>query len=227
MHRHHDPKDSFRSHWGDFLDAITDAAIAAGDMCRDAWGMLTAPAPKPQEAVNMEVAADADHAMDLALAVLLSEPANNAHDGRPFTKAVSDFMAAHYQTEGVDLTGAYGPQSPDLITAYIREFQPGWMYKVGTARDLWTFPGAMPAGWEQVGVPARGDIAVIEASEREPFGNLGVVSQVFGRTSYTVSIQVLTQITSPRNRVDFMQYPADVVRGYFRWVGVPVGAAND
>lgn len=219
MHRHHDPKDSFRSHWGDFLDAITDAAIAAGDMCRDAWGMLTVPAPKPQEAVNMEVAADADHAMDLALSVLLSEPANNARDGRPFAKAVSDFMAAHYQTEGVDLTGAYGPQSPDLITAYIREFQPGWMYKVGTARDLWRFPGAMPAGWEKVGVPARGDIAVLEDDQ---FGNLGIVAN--GNNS---EVNVLTQFTSPRLRVDFKQYPSSAVLGYFRWVGVPVGAAND
>jgi hypothetical protein len=163
----------------------------------------------------------ADVAVEDAMAAALEQiqryPADMTHDGRYYHTVVNNFIAEHHGGPGVDLDGAYGPQSPDLITAYIRQFQPGWMFRLGAAAKLWN-QHAMPAGFIAIPAgknvwPERGDILVTPATALEPFGNVGVVAG-----TEAAGARVLTQ--TPEG-CRFHTYPLNYPAGYWRWVGVP------
>jgi hypothetical protein len=220
-------------HTGDFLDAAADAGAALGHMAKDlaaivsggiaarrvrrarAGGIPTGDVP-PEDEISL---GDAVDFMAQAFDEVQSQPANLSQDGRKISQVVNAFMDKHMDTPGVDLDGYYGPQSPDLVTLYVREFQPGWIYKLGAASSLWHNPDALPAGFAQVSdirQAMRGDVCATNATGREPFGNMGVVVDANGAET-----DVLTQITG--RGVGIVTYDRRDLR-LFRWVGVSADA---
>jgi hypothetical protein len=170
--------------------------------------------PAAADAVGLT---EAEDAMNAALAYMADMPATTAHDGRPYSEVVNEFITKWHGHPGVDMDGLYGPQSPDLITLYVREFQPGWMFRVCHAAKLWRSQ-TMPAGF--MSIPGRmptavqrGDIAITPASALEPFGNCGIVTGTEPK-----GVRILTQTPTG---IQFHTYPFDAVSGYYRWVGVP------
>jgi hypothetical protein len=193
------------------LDVIREGARAAWAAPRRVRRRLT---PSRPGVVAEDTVEDA---MTRALAQISRYPADFTHDGRYYHQVVNEFIAEHHGTPGVDLDGAYGPQSPDLITLYIREFQPGWLVQGMHASQFWN-QDMLPAGF--IGIPAgkhvwpeRGDILVTPATALEPFGNLGIVSG-----TEAAGARVLTQTG---DGVQFHTYPLTAAAGYWRWVGVP------
>jgi hypothetical protein len=197
------------------------AAVTLGELTREAaraaWAAprrvrrrLTPAKPD----VVAEVAVE--DAMDRALAQISRYPADMTHDGRYYHQVVNDFISEHHGTPGVDLNGAYGPQSPDLVISYVRQFQPGWLVSLNAAQ-FWN-QDVMPAGFIAIPAgknvwPERGDILVTPATALEPFGNVGVVAGTEAKGA-----RVLTQ--TPEG-VQFHTYPLNYPAGYWRWVGVP------
>lgn len=217
-------------HTGDFLDAAHDAGHALALMARDVLGMarasIAAARQRPRNIPTGDVPpedeislGDAEDFMALAFAEVAANPSDMAQDGRYIPRVVTDFMDKHMGTPGVDLDGVYGPQSPDLVALYVREFQPGWLYTLGASANLWHNPDALPAGFAQISdirQAKRGDICVTRATGREPFGNMGVAVEA---TAHEVSL--LTQLVGIG--VDIVTYDRKDLR-VFRWVGVPANA---
>ncbi len=218
-------------HTGDFLDAAADAGAALAHMGRDLAGMMregiASARARPRWCPTGDVApedeislADTNDFMALALQEVQSQPRNLSQDGRNISRVASEFMAKHVGTPGVDLDGVYGPQSPDLVALYVREFQPGWFYTLGAAANLWDHgTSALPAGFAPVQALAnvrRGDICVTQESGREPFGNMGIAAGVS-----TDEVALLTQLVGIG--VDMVTYDREDLRA-FRWVGVAADA---
>lgn len=171
------------------------------------------------EPSSPDVVADVavEDAMARALSQISRYPADMTHDGRYYHKVVNDFIAEHHGTPGVDLDGAFGPQSPDLVIEYVRQFQPGWLVRGMNASQFWN-NNVMPAGFIAIPAgknvwPERGDILVTPATALEPFGNVGVVAGTEAKGA-----RVLTQTP---DGVQFHTYPLNYPAGYWRWVGVP------
>jgi hypothetical protein len=149
-----------------------------------------------------------EDAMTAALRQMTATPQDTAHDGRPYPQVVNEFIAEHHGTPGVDLDGVFGPQSPDLVIEYVRQFQPGWLIRANAAQ-FWN-QNIMPAGFIAIPAgryvfPERGDILVTPATALEPYGNAGIVAGTEAK-----GVRVLTQTP---DGVQFHTYPLNYPAG--------------
>jgi hypothetical protein len=86
---------------------------------------------------------------------------------------------AENEGQEIDLTGAYGPQSPDLIAAYISALiGRHWAFPYPYASDLWEdAAGSMTPEFERIqrNEPLqRGDVVVFEP-QGSPYGTVGII----------------------------------------------------
>jgi hypothetical protein len=97
------------------------------------------------------------------------------------------------ETEGraIDLTGAYGPQSPDLIVAYIQALTgSGWRFEYPYAVDLWEDSrGSMRRDFERVEdwQFKSGDIGVFK--QTNGIGTLGILTGIHAPGRFKVFTQ--------------------------------------
>lgn len=96
------------------------------------------------------------------------------------------------ETEGreIDLTGAYGPQSPDLIIAYIQALTgSGWIFEYPYTVDLWDDRNGSMVDFERVAdwqfMP--GDIGVFKQSNG--IGTLGILTGIHAPGRFKVYTQ--------------------------------------
>jgi hypothetical protein len=111
-------------------------------------------------------------------------------------KVLTDFVA-EYEGKSIDLTGAYGPQSPDLIAAYISNLiGRRWTFEYPYAVDLWEdINRTMRPEFKRVTAwqTKRGDIGVFK--QANGIGTVGILGDVVPDKSWKLT--VFTQNPGP------------------------------
>ena len=115
---------------------------------------------------------------------------------------VADFIERH-DGKVIDLSGAYGPQSPDLIAAYIEHLTgKPWRFEYPAALDLASDEGDTMKDFERVTdwQLQTGDIAVYGPPVGiEHFGTLGILTG----QNHMHGVEVFTQAPGPAGTASF------------------------
>ena len=116
-------------------------------------------------------------------------------------RVVADFVA-QYEGAEIDLTGAYGPQSPDLIAAYIsallgRNWDFDYLYAADLWRDAW---GIMARDFERIedGQFEVGDVLVFDRTHN----GTGTVGVYLGPGDYDDLVGVFSRLPGRARRMN-------------------------
>lgn len=154
--------------WGNLKAGLELAALRAGQAVAKLGAQMRESVDR--DTVSMTAA---ESAMDAAYNAMMAPrpPVDVAN-------VLDLFLMEWLGTRGPDLDGVYGPQSTDLVAAYVREFKPEWNWTLGHAGELADKPWALSPAFQAVPAGQRGDIVVFRASPVMPFGNVGIVTDV-------------------------------------------------